>query len=407
MKDYTLFYSWQSDKKNARNLLDKALDHILKKMDASGIHIEKVEDSRGQLGAQNISVGLLESIAKADFFIADLTPVTVYNGSDGPKLCPNSNAMFEYGFAIGCHGDGLCKQFVYLEKGQKMPQMPFDINQRKTIILTEEELEFIAEQNEKKKNPERNTKNIETLLESWILDSVAAINEKRSNAVLPYHAYISFSDGKDEATVNPVFKRISYYAKPVRRDVRSKAEIADIAIKGSLASNWVQEIMNSRLDTQYVKPQFVSPRSETHYESRVPIKMCLNNVGENALENIHINISLSQDSDSKLYEDNVELAIPRIFPKSRNGSLFFEDNQKEINIHIDILNPGDSYLFDVFYLLPPPQATDIELNWIISSKTFRNRGTLTVQSHPLYEDVYKESDTKAGDTQFSEKITHK
>lgn len=167
MAEYVLFYSWQSDEKRARNLIEKSLKRVVEKFKKSGINLILSQDSRGQKGAQNISMGILKLINKANMFLADLTPVTSYTGKEGLKLCPNSNVMFEYGYAMRALGEDRCTQYVFLKKDWNMALMPFDINQRTTLLLKEADLE---DANEPGKKGERNTKFIEIQLK-WEMNS--------------------------------------------------------------------------------------------------------------------------------------------------------------------------------------------------------------------------------------------
>lgn len=334
-------------------------------------------------------------------FLADLTPVTQYGGKEGNKLMPNSNTMFEYGYAIGVLGESRCKQFVFLESGRNMTMMPFDINHRKTLLLKQEDLDRAATS----KKGERNTNGIEILLEEWILDCIAAVNAARLERKPIADGLLSFTDTTDQLTINPIFERISYFPKPIRKERQpSTPTIGDI-IQGSLSPDWIEATVEEMTNTQSVKPQIAKVITETNFDSRVPINLTLSNTGQQALENIQIFINLPNDCAGIFYEVNKKISFELPHVKSRYGSIFVNDNQKEIRIRFEILNPGLRIELPTFYFLPPFEAEEIELGWLINTKSFSKSGMLTIDSNPIYEDISATSDEKAYSTDYREKIT--
>lgn len=403
MAEYVLFYSWQSDEKRARYLIEKALKRVVEKFKKSGINLILSQDSRGQKGAQNISMGILKLINKANMFLADLTPVTSYTGKEGLKLCPNSNVMFEYGYAMRALGEDRCTQYVFLKKDWNMALMPFDINQRTTLLLKEADLE---DTNEPEKKGERNTKFIEVQLENWILGCIEDINEERRNIILDDFATISFEDNKDEIIINPPFKRINYTAKPKTKRTQHQHYPVDNLIKGSAAGIDWREI-SKKMGIQYVKPYFeVQAKNTTVYDSRIPIKLVFSNKGKNALDNVKISISLPDDSDAEFYEENEEHSMQMILAKSIEGSIFIDDNKKSFYISINTINSKADIGLETVYLLPPALPTEIQLKWEMNSRNYSNDGTLTIKSEPIYEDEYIESDENANTTKYCEKVRY-
>lgn len=81
---------------------------------------------------------MLQKICDCDIFVADLTPVAEVNvGKEDSfkrnKLMPNSNVMYEYGFAVGVKGMNRMIALANLQEGELIEQLPFDINHN-TII---------------------------------------------------------------------------------------------------------------------------------------------------------------------------------------------------------------------------------------------------------------------------------
>ena len=96
-----IFYSWQSDDAHTRNVIRSQIEKAIKHLASGGLAFEIIEDARTENGAEHIETGVLESIAKSDVFIGDVTPVTSYQTKEGKtKLSPNGNVLFECGFAI-------------------------------------------------------------------------------------------------------------------------------------------------------------------------------------------------------------------------------------------------------------------------------------------------------------------
>ena len=241
-----------------------------------------------------------------------------------------------------------------------------------------------------------------------ILDCINEINEARLKAVPDQFADISFGNGKNELDITPTFKRVTYYPKGPARETQTRPVSAEMIAKGSLHPDWIQSMIASAESVKKATPVFAKPITETLYESRVPILFQLNNSGATALENIHVILSLPKDKNVKFFEDNKESEIPLIIPKNRIGSIFVnDDDQKECRIFLSILNPESLYHFDPVFLLAPYEADEIEISWVIKSKTYSNSGILTVKSQPEYEEIGGESNEKAYTTEYIEKITRR
>lgn len=110
-KEYTIFYSWQSDSKDkSRNIIDKALkqavDALKKKY---GVQVRIDHSTLGTAGMPSIDQTILRKIDACDIFICDLTPVVEYNKIEGngkqlTKQVPNPNVLIELGYAMSAIG---------------------------------------------------------------------------------------------------------------------------------------------------------------------------------------------------------------------------------------------------------------------------------------------------------------
>ena len=286
-----------------------------------------------------------------------------------------------------------------------MKAMPFDINQRKTLLINEADLEVTQEANSKGKQ-ERNTKQAEIILKNWILDCIEEINNARLNTVPEQCANITFGDGSNDLIIQPLFKRINYIPKASVREKGSQSTSVDTILKGSLGPDYLQSLLASTVPFSRIKPVIVKPINKTIYESRIPIVLQFNNVGSTAIENIYVSVSLSENNTAKLYEENIKSALPHIIAKPVVGSISVDSTHKEFNLYLKILNPDSNYTFDTFFLLPPFEEVEFEIFWTIKSKTYSNSGILNIKSHPRYEDSWVESNEKAGSTDFGEITTN-
>ncbi len=134
-KKYTIFFSWQSDEKKSRQILEAAL--LVAKEDLEkneGILIDIDHSTLGETGMQYIDQVILRKIDNCDLFLADVTPVCNYeqqtgNGQKVTKEIPNSNVLLELGYAMSALGVDYVIPVAH--KGKWIPQnLPFDINHR-------------------------------------------------------------------------------------------------------------------------------------------------------------------------------------------------------------------------------------------------------------------------------------
>lgn len=161
MKNYTIFYSWQSDYgcsevhlagKRTNNNQDETEYNNLSQKDLIQNVLERQAywlgkkhkcnitvdiDTDDTTGMQPISDIVIKRIRNCHIFVCDVTPVTsIRRGTDDrrKKSLPNSNVMFELGIAIS-----------YLEPYQIIAiahegdwivsELPFDISHRKIIMF--------------------------------------------------------------------------------------------------------------------------------------------------------------------------------------------------------------------------------------------------------------------------------
>lgn len=126
------FFSWQSDVRGNRNLIVNELRAECQKIkESKGYDVCIDEATRNMPGSPKIEDAVLTKISKADIFVCDITPIN----SNGDKLLPNPNVLFELGYAF--HVLGASRIIMLARRSHwDMNNMPFDINHRRIGLFT-------------------------------------------------------------------------------------------------------------------------------------------------------------------------------------------------------------------------------------------------------------------------------
>lgn len=121
---YRIFYSWQSDNKKAKDILQQALDEIKVQLKNKGIAVS-IEKGGGCSQFISIEDSVRIKIRRSDIFVGDVTPVG--NVSLKSKLLPNANVMYEMGVATECmSADRILA--VAMKGDWRFEDMPFDLS---------------------------------------------------------------------------------------------------------------------------------------------------------------------------------------------------------------------------------------------------------------------------------------
>lgn len=130
---YTLFYSWQSDDTKSRKAIEASLATVADYLrDYEGIELIVDQSTLGKSGMPSIDQTILRKIDDCDIFLADITPVTSYqktegNGQSITKEVPNPNVLLELGYAMSAVG--LDYVIPVAHQGTwAAGNLPFDIN---------------------------------------------------------------------------------------------------------------------------------------------------------------------------------------------------------------------------------------------------------------------------------------
>lgn len=125
-----MFYSWQSDLSDTRNFIKSALEDAAKAVTKASPELDVVVDeaTRHLPGAPNIPLSILPKIMAVDMFVCNITTI---NLGAIQRQTPNSNVVFELGFAVALLGwDKVVLRFDR-SIGNVPDDMPFDFDRHR------------------------------------------------------------------------------------------------------------------------------------------------------------------------------------------------------------------------------------------------------------------------------------
>jgi hypothetical protein len=128
MKEFVVFYAWQSDRLERlnRHLIRFALNLAARKISDDpvvGARVRIDADTEGVLGHVPVTDTILKKIAVCDAFVPDLTFVGVTKAG---KLVPNPNVMLEYGYALRAKSHSVMIPVMNTAYGPA-EKLPFDM----------------------------------------------------------------------------------------------------------------------------------------------------------------------------------------------------------------------------------------------------------------------------------------
>jgi hypothetical protein len=128
MKEFVVFYAWQSDRLERlnRHLIRFALNLAARNISddpAVGVRVRIDADTEGVLGHIPVTDTILKKIAACDAFVPDLTFVAV---TEVGKVVPNPNVMLEYGYALRAKSHSVMIPVMNTAYGPA-EELPFDM----------------------------------------------------------------------------------------------------------------------------------------------------------------------------------------------------------------------------------------------------------------------------------------
>lgn len=131
----TIFYSWQSDlpNKDNRSFIENCIEKAIKKEKLgfeAGLTVAVDRDTKKTVGTPDIAGTIFDKIAKTDIFICD---ISIINGNDKGRKCPNPNVLLELGYAVRTLGWDRIICFYNLKYGE-LKSVPFDLSHRRIFF---------------------------------------------------------------------------------------------------------------------------------------------------------------------------------------------------------------------------------------------------------------------------------
>ena len=159
MKQFKVFYSWQSDLpgNTNRNFINKCIDEAVKLCNQAveGIEIIADRDTKGLTGSPNITQTIFNKIDECDLFIADVSIINAYNVDEivtkddidqykkdadkhksetdnisNLRYSPNPNVLIELGYAVKCLGWERVICLINTDYGE-IEKLPFDLEHQR------------------------------------------------------------------------------------------------------------------------------------------------------------------------------------------------------------------------------------------------------------------------------------
>ncbi len=398
-KDIKIFYSWQSDDVVARKMIRTAIDNAMNDLGKNNPRLKLVTDSRDGKGSEDITEQILLSIRESKLFIGDLTPVVdidvekeIKNHTQKrTKLQPNSNVMFEYGYAAGKIGIEHCKQIIGLhpERGEQIEDMPFDIKQRSSILFT-----VITESGEDATNE---TKKLTGSIKKWIKEHLYDIMLEENIDKQPT-AKVTFEDGSEDITLHPRFEQV-FFINPETEITRPVPTEPTLSMAAAYTGLDTAIAKMSEINT--VHPVTVSIITKSTNESYCPLRFELINDGIKTIDNIQVLLELPANEEVTFKESNVKsnsiLSTRLLSAKPYRIS----DDGKRLTYKRQTLNPDmRSEVADCWIELPATDA-EIQICYTISSRdNLPVSNTLSLHSRPTYDYTYEHSASRAGQTEI-------
>lgn len=180
----TVFYAWQSDRPNKvnRNVIRDAAEEACRRITEDSSNpwdLTLDSDTQGVAGMCDIPNTILEKIDTCSMFLADATFVGRTDDAQGEQQMPNSNVLFELGFAAGRLGFAPLIGVVNEAFGSIEGQV-FDIKRRASLTYS---LPRDADPSTVAKAQDRLSRQLEevfrTTLETVVAPRMASAKESR------------------------------------------------------------------------------------------------------------------------------------------------------------------------------------------------------------------------------------
>lgn len=129
----SIFFSWQSQIKPNRNIIEQCLCKVVEELLNNDIQLEVVvdRDTSGSIGTIEIANTIFSKIDNSTIFVADISFIGIIE--NGRKV-PNPNVLTELGYAANVLGWENIITLFNSNHG-KVEELPFDIRHRRHIVF--------------------------------------------------------------------------------------------------------------------------------------------------------------------------------------------------------------------------------------------------------------------------------
>lgn len=380
-KEIRLFFSWQSDRVESKKIIQTELQKVTKRLVADGIVLFVDQDTRDRIGTEKIEVSVLQKIRDCDIFIADLTPVAKVNvGKDDNfkrnKLMPNSNVMYEYGFAVGVKGMNRMIAVANMQDGELIEQLPFDINHDTIITFSigrEKPLSLYS-------------------LIKRLSDEVIA---ERSQKKKQYECQVFFSvdgQGYERLTIHPKYKKIQYVRENNSNIDTQSSLPATMMSTMDVLSTYIKHINKTGKWVPPSKLVNVTTYSQIIDHSACPMRFTVANIGGYELDNLFLFVKIETPNVTFVNDNKEDKVFGIKFEKTDYAII--DGNRMQCSM--GLINPDMMISTNQIYLTIPHGIEQVNISWHIQSTRYSQDGMMVVDVKPEYEYEMVEDNVKAG-----------
>ena len=379
-REIRLFFSWQSDKEESKKIIQTELQKVTKRLVADGIVLFVDQDTRDRIGTEKIEVSVLQKIRDCDIFIADLTPVAKVNvGKDDNftrnKLMPNSNVMYEYGFAVGVKGMNRMIAVANMQEGELIEQLPFDINHDTIISFNVEKGKQLS---------------LYSLIKR-LSDEVIAEDKGK---IKPYECQVFFTLNKEHferIIIQPKYKRIQY-VRENNSNIETQSQPAALMSTMDVLSTYINHINKTGKWVPPSKLVNVTTYSQIIDHSACPMRFTVANIGGYELDNLFLFVKIETPSVTFINDNKEDKFLGLKFQKTDYAIL----DGNRIQCSMGLINPEMMISTDIIYMMVPYGVEQVSISWQVHSTRYKQDGKMTVDVKPEYEYEMVEDNAKAG-----------
>ena len=220
----TIFFSWQSDLGETRNVIWSALNKAVRNLNRD-VALEEAslrvdQDTESVAGWPEITSAILDKIEQCEVFVADITPI---NGPQSSfRLTPNPNVLFELGYALAT-GLGrtriICVVNTAYLPDRDLKELPFDVRGSRPIhFALEDPLSRGNVEGQEDSVRSSVRENLAKSLERSLGETLEAIAEERESRILDVTPHLATDNLEKFQVVLDVKRSVPFQVKYLIRE---------------------------------------------------------------------------------------------------------------------------------------------------------------------------------------------